>query len=121
MVTDSVVPIPAAAKVNIALNDIVTLAKDALPPAVPSPSGSSAGWLFSTWLAKNKNMLKQGVSYITAAFTALIGLIHVVPAGQGGAWAVILTGFVGVATVAVQLASRFVLDWIDYRYSDSPK
>jgi len=89
---------------------------------VPSPPGSSAGWNFSAWWTKNKNMLKQGVSYISAAFTALIGLIHVVPTGQqGGPWAVIVTGLVGVATVVVQLGSRFALDWIDYRYSDNPK
>jgi hypothetical protein len=85
---------------------------------VPSPPGSSAGWSFSVWLTKNKNMLKQGISYITAAFTGLIGMIHIVPSGP---WAVIVTAGVGVATVAVQLGSRFALDWIDYRYSDGPK
>lgn len=88
-----------------------------VPPPPASPPGSSAGWTFPIWLSKNKNLLKQAVSYIAAVFTGIIGMIHVVPSGP---WAIVVTALVGLATLAVQFGTRLALDWIDYRYTNNP-
>jgi hypothetical protein len=102
---DPVPPItPAAIKANDALVAIAELATEAQPPAVRSPSGSFKGWLFGTWLRKNKERLKNIVSLASGGITAWI--------------AVHLVGTVGLLVGAlVSLATSFILDGIDFFFT----
>ena len=76
-------------------------------PAPISPAGSSAGWSWTVWLAKNKTGLKW---LATALFTFLSALVP-------GIESVELRGFLAAL---VAFASKLSLDWIDFRFSDVP-
>lgn len=103
------VPVTAqAAKAADALATIVEVAQGAAPPAVPSPSGSWAGWSFMAWLAKNKGELKTLASIAAGLGSAWISA-HLV-----GDTAVLVGGIFGFAT-------KFVLDWLDYGLTNNPK
>ena len=109
MSPDPVIPVtPAAAKANDALAQIVEVATNATPPPVPSTSGSWAGWSPLKWLAKNKNELKTLASVAAGLGSAWIS------STLTGNWAVLVGGGFGLLT-------RFILDWIDYGLTDSPK
>ena len=98
----------AAMKANDALADIVVLATEAQPPSVPSTSGSWAGWSLTKWLVKQKSELKTLASIAAGLGSAWIS------ANLTGNWAVLIGGGFGLLT-------RFVLDWLDYGLTDSPK
>ncbi len=74
-----------------------------LPPVV-SPPGSSEGYSFKVWLAKNKGKLKQLISIsggVLVAFTPLIKDTQLSIA----------------AGAAVKVLLDLALDWIDFRFS----
>ncbi|HRI09220.1 MAG TPA: hypothetical protein PKW35_15465 [Nannocystaceae bacterium] len=76
-------------------------------PAPVSPAGSSAGWSWSVWLAKNKAGLKW---IATALFTFLSALIPGIESVE----------LRGLLAAIVAFVSKFTLDWIDFRFSDVP-
>ena len=97
----------AAMKANDALADIVVLAKEAQPPAVPSAPGSFKGWLLSVWFVKNKGKLKAIITAASGIATAWVS-VHLL-----GAWGVIAGG-------AVSLITQFVLDALDFFLTGGP-
>ena len=99
------VPItPAATKANDALGEIIQVATDAKPPAVPSPPASFKGWLFGVWFVKNKSKLKTIVTAASGIATAWVS-VHLL-----GAWGVVAGG-------GVSLVTQFVLDAIDFYFT----
>lgn len=77
----------------------------AQPPTSVSPPGSSAGWNWTTWLRRQKSVIKTFVSLLGAYLASLVptGLD---PNLQNG------------LALALGLAVRAALDWIDFRLSE---
>ena len=78
------------------------------PPVVPSPPGSFKGWLFGTWLRKNKERLKNIVTLTSTGITAWV--------------AVHLVGTIGLVVAAVVgLVTSFLLDGLDFLLTGNPQ
>lgn len=77
--------------------------------AVPSvsPAGSSQGYSFAIWLARNKASLKQAVSIMLGLITAFLPQIKDT------------TLSIGLGAL-VKVISQLALDWIDFRFSMVP-
>jgi hypothetical protein len=80
----------------------------AQPPTPPSPQDSMIGWRDSIWLAKNKRDIKMIISLATGAASAWITQ-HV--AGDAAA----------ILGLAVGLASKYLLDRLDFRLTNNPE
>jgi hypothetical protein len=104
-------PVPPTAAANVAtdaLASIAQIATNAQPPAVAVPPGSFRGWLFGTWLRKNKDKLKTIVVAASGIATAWVS-IHAL-----GTVAVLAGG-------GVSLVTSFLLDGLDYFLTGDPK
>jgi hypothetical protein len=74
----------------------------------PSPTASWKGWKFLTWLVKNKEETKHLLA-IAAGFGSAWISAHLV-----GTWGVLVGGVFGLAT-------KFLLDWLDYGLTADPQ
>ena len=78
----------------------------AQPPAVlVSPAGSSVGWSWRVWLARQKSVIKTFASLLFAYLASLI------PTGLN-------PNLQNSIALGLGLAARGALDWIDYRLSE---
>ena len=71
-------------------------------------SGSMAGYSFWTWLAKNKQTLKDGLAILFGIATAYAGMI------SSPVWNTAAAGLVGVL-------SKLAFDAIDYFLTEQPQ
>lgn len=78
----------------------------AQPPAkLVSPAGSSVGWSWRVWLARQKSVLKTGVALILAYLSSLVPVVAD-PA------------LTGVIAFLVGLGSRAAMDRLDFWLSE---
>jgi len=97
----------AAMKAQDALQSIAVLATDAASPITPSPPASFKGWVFGVWIRKNKEKLKNIITFASGLATAWIG-VHLI-----GNLGLLAGGVVGLLT-------SFVLDGIDFFFTKDP-
>jgi hypothetical protein len=106
--------VPVPPKTRATMNAAVNAPTPAAPVAptvasapVVSPPGSSEGYSFAIWLARNKGSLKQAVSIGLGLVTAFLPQIK--------------DTTVSIAAGAlVKIVSQLALDWIDFRLSAVP-
>lgn len=72
-----------------------------------SPPGTSQGWSFKVWLARNKGYVKGTVAAVAGVGTYAIGFIKDPVVN-------------GAASTVFGLAVRLGLDWLDFYLSEVP-
>ena len=108
------VPItPAATKANDALGEIIQVATEAKPPAVPSPRFSFKGYSVWTWAIKHQELLKN----VGKTETLVLGI-----GGTAGDKVPVVNGHVLLvaAIVAAIIPVAFVWDALQYFVKENP-
>ena len=108
------VPItPAATKANDALGEIIQVATEAKPPAVPSPRFSFKGYSVWTWAIKHQELLKN----VGKTETLVLGI-----GGTAGEQVPVVNGHVLLVAliVAAIIPVAFVWDALQYFVKENP-
>ena len=113
MSPDPVPVTPAATKANDALGEIIQVATDAKPPAVPSPRFSFKGYSVWTWAIKHQELLKN----VGKTETLVLGI-----GGAAGDKVPVVNGHVLLvaAIVAAIIPVAFVWDALQYFVKENP-